>query len=145
MRRANRPAVDADGYAEVTLKKIECKMVEDKRALKKGLPPDECRYEAYDFEFVVPGVAGDLTLNERAGSVINPEPIEEKYRGTVKVYNKLTSLVIATGLAKVEELETVDLDELKANLLGLAGTVYRAKLVKVDAFYRIDLSSLTPL
>lgn len=143
VRLANRPLVDADGIATVTIASIENKTVEDLKALKKGLPPDECRYECYDVEFVTEGTNGEFCLRERCGAVLNPEPVQVKYRGKEKIYNKLTSLVIGAGLATIDELDAVDTVALTEKLLALAGTQYRARLVKVEGFYRVDMGSLT--
>ena len=144
-RLANRPVVDADGTTLVTITNVEHREFDDISALRKGLPPDQCRYLGYEFTFEVPGTTAPIQLRERSGALLNPIPLEERYRGKVKIYNKLTTIVLQTGLATLDELAdgTVDVENVSEKLLGLAGTQYRAKLVKVEGFHRIDVSTLT--
>ena len=144
MRRANRPVTDNDGHANLSLESVDYREVEDVRALKKGLAPDECRYWAYDLVFTCDGITGPFRIKERCGSVVNDQPVETKYRGKEKIYNKLTTLLMSTGLVDESDLTTADTEVLHKGLLGLGGTQYKGGVVKVDGFYRVNIAELSP-
>jgi hypothetical protein len=145
MRRANRPVLSDDQIATLTIKSVEKKVVDDIQKLKKGLAPDECRYEAIDFVFICEGTSGEFIVRERAGAILNPDPIDSKYRGKQLTYNKLTTIVVALGLTTIETLDDDDLGNIEESLLNMAGTQVEAKLVKVDGFWRVDPSTIKPL
>jgi hypothetical protein len=144
MRQANRPITDENNVAELTLKSVEFKKFNDLTKVKAGLPPEQCEWEGYQLEFTVPGISGEFRFPERVGAVINKDPVETKYRGKQKIYNRLTTLLIRTGLVDEQKIGEADPDTIHEKFVGLSGTVYKAKLVRVDGFHRIDLNTISP-
>ena len=150
MRRANRPKLNEDGVAELTIADIKIHMVQDLKKLKKGASPDECEYEAVDVVYECQGVSGPFTIKDRCGTVLNPEPVDEKYRKPV--YNKYTTLLLRLGLITEDELKATDdmtdeqFNEFKTpvveRLEASKGVVLKSKLRKVDGYYRVDIGSI---
>ena len=117
IRRANRPNVDAEGYAKGVLTSVI--LGTGIRREKKGRDIEETEYDRYEFAFDVEGKTGDsIEITIHTGTVINDEPVKTlgKARGkknTINIYNRFTSMCLVLGLISEEELSDVSTERLK--------------------------------
>jgi hypothetical protein len=150
IRRANRPAVDAEGYSTGVL--TEVALGEGARFEKKGRDVEQINYDRYEFYFKVKGKTGDdIDIIVHTGTVINDEPVKVlgKARGkknTVNIYNRFTSMCLALGLLTESELTNLSkegLDDLQQKLEALENveTVFKVGR-NDDGYFVIDIQSL---
>jgi hypothetical protein len=150
IRRANRPAVDADGYSTGVL--TEVSLGEGSRFEKKGRDVEQITYDRYEFYFKVKGKTGDdIEIVVHTGTVINDEPVKVlgKTRGkknTVNIYNRFTSMCLALGLLSERELSTLSkegLDDLQKKLEAVKDveTIFKVGRNE-DGYFIIDIQSI---
>ena len=150
IRRANRPAVDAEGYSSGVL--TEVALGEGSRSEKKGRDVEQINYDRYEFYFKVKGKTGeDIDIVVHTGTVINDEPVKVlgKARGkknTINIYNRFTSMCLALGLLTEKELSTLTkkgLDDLQEKLEALENVEAIFKVGRNDdGYFVIDIQSL---
>lgn len=150
IRRANRPAVDAEGYSSGVL--TEVALGEGTRLEKKGRDVEQITYDRYEFYFKVEGKTGeDIDIAVHTGTVINDEPVKVlgKARGkknTVNIYNRFTSMCLALGLLTENELASISkdgLDDLQQKLEALKDVKTIFKVGRNDdGYFVIDIQSI---
>lgn len=136
LRVANRPVLDAEGYATAIVARSEFgKGVETVRKSKDDV--DTREYERFELELLTDGTAGTIPMTIFTGTTLNGV-IDETGRGKTKksVYNRLTSIALGLGLVSAEEVEgTIEpevVERVQAALVALEGEKVQFKLGKVE-------------
>lgn len=150
IRKANRPAVQDDGFSTGHLAYV--KAGTGVRKEKKGRDVEEIEFPRYEFYFEVDGVTGEpLTIKVYTGTVVNDEPVEviAKTRGKnaqINIYNRLTTMCLKLELLKQDDLRTItdkQLVEVDSALLASENVPVRFKVGKTpEGFHTIDLNTL---
>jgi len=137
IRLANRPVTDEQGYVTGTLLSIE------ETTIQRSNPDPETgeikTQEQYCFTFGCEGRTGPINIKLWTGRNIDDTPDDQGR------YNKLTTILLKTGLLTEAELKTpdkIDLSELSDRFLALAGQDIRFRVTKAGRFHEVDISSL---
>lgn len=136
LRTANRPLLDADGFATGLVTRSEFgKGVEVITRSRDDV--DSREYERFELEIAVDGTGGVIPMKIYAGTALNGV-LEEVGKGKTKkpVYNRISTLALGLGLATPDELEGVIspdvVDRVSEGLQGLEGEKLKFKLGKVE-------------
>ncbi len=136
LRAANRPIVDAEGFATGVVTKAGFNMFT--RTVKHGRDDvDVEEFERFELAIQVAGTAGPIVMHVYAGSALNGI-LEETGRGKTKrpVYNRLSAMALSLGLTTPEELEGVIdpavIARIQTGLENLEGDKLKFKLGKVE-------------
>jgi hypothetical protein len=121
------------------------------RVEKNGRDIEEIEFSRFELCIAFEGTNEPIKVKTYTGVSINAEPVEVRYEGRgkkneVPIYNRFTTLLLALGLLKEDELLTVNdetLERIEKGLDGLVGQVVKGKLGKdKGGYFAIDLGTL---
>jgi hypothetical protein len=136
LRIANRPVLDAAGFARAVV--VRSEFGEGQETVRRGKDEVEpVTYQRFELELQADGTTGPIKMEVFTGTVLNG-PIGEKGRGKAKkpTYNRLTGLCLALGLVQAGELDGEISDDVRgrieAALLNLEGDRLKFQLGRVE-------------
>ena len=144
LRRANRPALDAEGYAHgIVVKSDQGVGIAQHKGARDDV--DEQTYDRFELTIQADGTVKPVEMRVFLGTVLNPDPINQKGRGkkVVNVYNRFTTVALSLGLVTEKELATLTdktVEKVEKAFLNLEGEKVRFRVGLQNGLYVPDPS-----